>query len=160
MLQKLKYLKYYLGVLYNNWTVNKVSYSQHQEDELINLLLPNGVTSFIDIGANDGVLFSNTYKFAKKGASGLCIEPSKSSFRKLKLNHFFHPKVKCVNFAISDQNSTLFLNEEGYEKTLSRVSKKATKDSIKVISKTFDTLICENPSFTDIDLLSIDVDGH
>ena len=66
MIQKLRYLKYYTKVLLNNWTVNKDSYAQHGEDKLIELLLPEGVNTFIDIGANDGVLFSNTYKFAKK----------------------------------------------------------------------------------------------
>ena len=39
----------------NNWTVNKDSYAQHGEDKLIELLLPEGVNTFIDIGANDGV---------------------------------------------------------------------------------------------------------
>ena len=65
MHKKLKYIKYYAKVLLNNWTVKKDSYAQHGEDKLVEQLLPNGVHSFIDIGANDGVLFSNTYKFAK-----------------------------------------------------------------------------------------------
>ena len=160
MLQNLKYLKYYLGVLYNNWTENKVSYSQHQEDELINLLFPNGITSFIDIGANDGVLFSNTYKFAKKGASGLCIEPSKSSFRKLKLNHFFHPKVRCLEAAVSDFNGFLFITDEGYESTLSKVSKSISTNSYKVKSFTLDKILEEFSNFLNIDLLSVDVEGH
>ena len=67
MYKKLRYIKYYTKVLLDNWTVNKNSYAQHGEDNLIEFLLP-GVSSFIDIGANDGVLFSNTYKFAKMGA--------------------------------------------------------------------------------------------
>ena len=68
MHKKLKYINYYAKVLLNNWTVKKDSYAQHGEDKLVEQLLPNGVHSFIDIGANDGVLFSNTYKFAKMGA--------------------------------------------------------------------------------------------
>ena len=83
MIKKLRYLKYYAKVLLTNWTVNKDSYAQHGEDKLVEQLLPNGVNSFIDIGANDGVLFSNTYKFAKNGARGLCLEPSRSSYNKL-----------------------------------------------------------------------------
>lgn len=35
MLQKLKYLKYYIGILCNNWKQNKDSYAQHGEDKLI-----------------------------------------------------------------------------------------------------------------------------
>ena len=72
-----------MKVLWENWTQTKNSYAQHEEDRLIELLLPKGVNSFIDIGANDGVLFSNSFKFAKKEANGLCIEPSRNSFRKL-----------------------------------------------------------------------------
>ena len=56
-----------MKVLWENWTQTKNSYAQHDEDRLIELLLPGGVNSFIDIGANDGVLFSNSFKFAKKG---------------------------------------------------------------------------------------------
>ena len=104
MIQKIRYLKYYAKVLLNNWTVNKDSYAQHGEDLLIESLSPDGIKSYIDIGANDGVLFSNTYKFAKNGASGLCIEPSSTAFRKLQLNHLFHPKVKCIKAAVSSKN--------------------------------------------------------
>ena len=52
-----KQLKYYSNVLFQNWTKKKESYSQHGEDILVENLLQNGVNSFIDIGANDGVLF-------------------------------------------------------------------------------------------------------
>ena len=86
MIKKLRYLKYYANVMLNNWTIKKDSYAQHGEDKLVELLLPEGVKTFIDIGANDGVLFSNTYKVAKNGAQGLCVEPSRNSFRKVKLD--------------------------------------------------------------------------
>ena len=65
MIKKLRYLKYYAKVLLNNWTASKDSYAQHGEDKLVELLLPKGVHSFIDIGANDGVLFSNTISLRK-----------------------------------------------------------------------------------------------
>ena len=95
MIKKLKYLKYYSNIVFKNWKQNEATYSQHGEDNLVESILPGGVSSFIDIGANDGVLFSNTFKFAKGGAYGLCVEPSLSSFRKLKLNHIFHPKLNA-----------------------------------------------------------------
>ena len=47
MIKKLKYLKYYGKVLLNNWKSSKDSYAQHGEDQLIELLLPNGVNSFL-----------------------------------------------------------------------------------------------------------------
>ena len=160
MIQKLSYLKYYTKVLLNNWTVNKDSYAQHGEDKLIELLLPEGVNTFIDIGANDGVLFSNSYKFAKKGAIGLCVEPSRNSFRKLRLNHLFHPKIKCIQGAISDTAGDLFLHDHGYESTLSSVSKIKFGKSYKVACYTFDQILDKFTDFMKVDLLSVDVEGH
>ena len=63
LVKKLRYAKYYAGVLFRNWRSKKDSFAQHGEDLLVEQLLPK-VQSFIDIGAKDGVLFSNTYKFA------------------------------------------------------------------------------------------------
>ena len=160
MIKKLKYLKYYGKVLLNNWKSSKDSYAQHGEDQLIELLLPNGVNSFIDIGANDGVLFSNTYKFAKQGASGLCIEPSSSSFQKLRLNHLFNSRVSCIHAAVSNFEGSIFINDKGYESTLSTVSTTKSKESRKVSCRTFQNILKEYPSFNNIDLLSIDVEGH
>ena len=149
-----------MKVLWDNWTQTKNSYAQHEEDRLIELLLPRGVNSFIDIGANDGVLFSNSFKFAKKGANGLCIEPSRNSFRKLRLNHLFHPKVKCIQSAISNTNSHIFLNEDGYESTLSYVSKSKKNNSYSVRCQTFDKILEKYPEFLEVDLLTVDVEGH
>ena len=160
MIKKLKYLKYYTKVLLNNWTVEKDSYAQHGEDKLIERLLPNGVNSFIDIGANDGVLFSNTYKFAKQGANGLCIEPSSKAFRKLLLNHLFHSNVKCFKGAISNSTNILYLKEDGYEETLSTVSDKASIGYKKINSYNFDYILDRFPKYENIDLLSVDVEGH
>ena len=160
MIKKLRYLKYYAKVLLNNWTASKDSYAQHGEDRLVELLLPKGVHSFIDIGANDGVLFSNTYKFAQKGATGLCIEPSRCSYNKLRLNHLFNPKVKCLHGAVSNFEGSIFLQDKGYESTLSTVSKTKSIGSKKVCCRTFSSILKDYPSFNKIDFLSIDVEGH
>jgi FkbM family methyltransferase len=149
-----------LKVLWENWTQTKNSYAQHEEDKLIELLLQRGVNSFIDIGANDGVLFSNSFKFAKKGANGLCIEPSRNSFRKLRLNHLFHPKVKCIHTAVSNTNGHIFLNEDGYESTLSYVSKIKKNNAYSVKCQTFDKILENYPQFLEVDLLTVDVEGH
>ena len=159
-IKRLRYLKYYAKILLNNWTINKDSYAQHGEDKLIELLLPGGVNTFIDIGANDGVLFSNTYKFAKLGAKGLCIEPSISAFRKLKLNHLLHRRIKCLQGAISNKPGHIFLKEDGYEETLSKVYTECVAGSFKVPTFTFDNILIKYPQFINVDLLSIDVEGH
>ena len=160
MIKKLKYLKYYSNIVFKNWKQNEATYSQHGEDNLVESILPGGVSSFIDIGASDGVLFSNTFKFAKGGAYGLCVEPSLSSFRKLKLNHIFHPRVKCIHSAISNKKGNIYLNEAGYEMTLSKVSNIKSRGSKSIKCQTFDNLIEKYPRFKKVDLLSIDVEGH
>ena len=158
-LKNLSYAKYYARILLRNWSGKQESYAQHGEDLLVEQLLGK-IESFIDIGANDGVLFSNTFKFANKGARGLCVEPSLISFAKLRLNHLFHPKVKCIRCAASSQTGILYLKEEGYESTLSQVHSNASLNSAKVRAFTLDELISKHSSFNKVDLLSIDVEGH
>ena len=168
LVKKLRYAKYYAGVLFRNWRSKKESFAQHGEDLLVEQLLQK-VQSFIDIGANDGVLFSNTYKFAKSRARGLCLEPSPSTFFKLRLNHLFHPKVKCVRAAVSNRPGSLPFIEDGYEAVLSRVAQTEHEESneqsgspatIDVPALTLDQILSKYESFKEIDLLSIDVEGH
>lgn len=156
----LKYIKYYSKILLSNWFKFKKSYAQHAEDELIEMLFPAGVKSFIDIGANDGVLFSNTYKFAKKKARGLCIEPSKNCFFKLRLNHLWHFKVTCLNLAISDSAKSLFLQEYGYENVLSKITTNKEKNVTCIKADTLDGVLNRHPKLEHPDLVSIDVEGH
>lgn len=62
------------------------TFSQYYQDFFLNLLFAGkqgGV--FLDIGANDGITYSNTYFFEKyKGWSGLCVEPLVDTFQKCK----------------------------------------------------------------------------
>ena len=157
--QKIRYSKYFFGILFKNWFESLPSYAQHGEDLLIEKLLLK-VNSFIDIGANNGVLFSNTFKFAKNGSIGLCLEPSKTCFRKLRLNHLFHHKVKCLNSAVSYKKGTLFIEEDGYESVLSNVSENPTPKSYLTSTTTLEDLILRFPDFKSCDLVSIDVEGH
>ena len=76
-------------------------YSQYGQDAfLYNKIFAykagNGI--FIDVGAYDGITFSNTYLFEKLGWTGICIEPDPSSFEVLKKTR------NCIleNCAISD----------------------------------------------------------
>ena len=159
MIKTIKYSKYYLHVLVGNWLYKKPTYSQHGEDLLVEQLLER-VDSFIDLGANDGTLFSNTYKFAKTGAKGICIEPSRSCFLKLKLNHLFHFHTKCLQLAVSDKEGTTYLTEEGYENVLSVVSTDNSLNSYPVKTTSLFALLERYPQFKDADLVSIDVEGH
>ena len=160
MLTKVKYLKYYSKLLLNNWFQEKDTYAQHGEDKIIEQLVPEGVRSFIDIGANDGVLFSNTFKFAKQGAKGLCIEPSTKSYWKLKLNHLFHSRVRSLNLAVSNYSRILYFEDAGYESVLSKVKNNYEQGLTRVKAVTVRDLWNKFPDYRNTDLLSIDVEGH
>ena len=158
ILKKLSYFKYSLSKIVSNLLSKKSQYSQHGEDILVSNLLKQ-IGSFIDIGANDGVFLSNTYLFAKKNAFGLCIEPSKSCFWKLRLNHFFHSKVKCINSAISDFDGFSNFSEDGYEGLLSSITESKKSSTYKVKTLTLKQIINKNDRFKKADIVSIDVEG-
>lgn len=170
MRKTLEYVKYYSGILIRNWGKTKESYAQHSEDMLIEHILGfNSIKSFIDIGANDGVLFSNTYKFAKTGARGLCLEPCPSTFFKLLLNHLFHPRVKCIRTAVSNRSGSISFIKDGYEEILSRVAdpsysqiddQSSHEPTITVPALTFEQILHRHSRFQQTDLLSVDVEGH
>lgn len=160
LIQNLKYTKYYFSVLINNYFFLKSTYSQHGEDCLVEqIIMPDRISSFLDIGANDGVLFSNTYKFARSGAEGICVEPSISSFIKLKLNYLFNRRVKCYRFAISNNVGQTFFKEYGYENVLSKITTQELSNSYAVKTLTISKLIKDFSKFNSFDLVSIDVEG-
>jgi FkbM family methyltransferase len=79
-------------------------YSQNNEEivihgELERLGIITG--SFLDIGAWDGIGFSNTFRLAELGWGGVCVEPSPMVFPKLVRNYENNDKIKLVNAAIS-----------------------------------------------------------
>ena len=147
-------------------------YSQDGQDEFIERVifkdLYNGY--FVDIGANDGITYSNSYYFEKKGWSGVCVEPIPCIFEKLKNNR------KCVLFngVISSNRKEYvdFLHVKGYAEMLSgiinnyenkhmdRVDKEirdygGKKQFIKVKNYHFDDVV----KIKNIDYLTIDVEG-
>lgn len=75
-------------------------YSQSYQDKFVDqIILKSKVDGFfIEIGAYDGVTFSNTYFFEKhRNWNGICIEPIPSVFEKLSKNR----ACECINGAIS-----------------------------------------------------------
>ena len=60
-------------------------YGQNEEDRYIRAAF-DGQTHgyFVDVGAYDGVKFSNTLLLEEQGWTGLCVEPHKVTFAKLK----------------------------------------------------------------------------
>jgi FkbM family methyltransferase len=75
---------------------------------------PKGV--FVDIGAHDGITFSNTKFFEELGWEGICIEPIPEVFEKLKKNR----SSICVQGCISNKSGMgRFLRIKGHPEMLS-----------------------------------------
>jgi len=77
-------------------------YSQYKQDRILNEFIfhSDRTGAFLDIGAYDGVLFSNSCFFERDlGWKGLCIEPTPHIFKELKKNR----NCICVEGCIAAQ---------------------------------------------------------
>lgn len=94
-------------------------YSQCGQDKFLNERIfkekRNGV--FLDIGANDGVTFSNTYFFEKElGWKGICFEPINAAFKKL---NDLRSSVNINACVATEDKMDYFLSVTGYGEMLS-----------------------------------------
>ena len=125
---------------------------------------------FVDIGANDGITFSNTYFFEKKGWTGICIEPIKEIFTKLEKTR----NCKCIRGVISEKNDEFieFFHVTGSLEMLSGILEKYDTKHIERLEKDINSknekkevLSVKNYNFNNIittkniDYLSIDTEG-
>lgn len=88
-------------------------HSQNLEEQYILDYFGDDVGTFLDIGANDGITFSNTRALALKGWSGVMVEPSPKAFAQLKELYKGHKNIYCYPYAISDHNGKAMLQESG-----------------------------------------------
>lgn len=84
--------------------VEEVDFSQRGEQAVILRLLDGRSGRFLDIGANDGRTFSNTYALALRGWSGLCIEPSPRAFVALREIYREKMDIACMHAAVTDRS--------------------------------------------------------
>lgn len=116
--------------------------------------------TFIEAGAYDGIEQSNTYLLEKHNNwTGLLIEPSITQFNALEQNRCNSIHERC---AISNYNGKIFGDFDG--KLMSsvngtRLDRSNTNDILSVPCFTLTTL-CEKYNILNIDLCSLDVEGH
>ena len=166
-----------LKLLYENHnnTEGLQFYSQFEQDRYVyqNFFKNKREGIFVDIGAHDGVTFSNTYFFEKSlGWTGICIEPIPEVFELLKQAR----DAICVQGCIcSNKDSTPFLRIKGDSEMLSgildnydpnhlaRVQQELATygGSAEVITvNCFDlTELLLKHGFSHIDYLSLDTEG-
>lgn len=150
-------------------------YAQFEQDKILNdgffKNKKNGI--FVDIGAYDGICGSNTYFFEKYlNWTGMCIEPSPESFKKLEENR----KCKCIHGCAWKKNEKKkFNNIKGFTDQLSGLIEcySTEHENRVVVESKENNSVCEtievdcfdinelletNGLFK-IDLLSIDTEG-
>ncbi len=154
-------------------------YSQCQEDQFLNEYIFKNKTNgkYIELGALDGVLFSNTKFFEDTlGWSGILIEPHPTKFKELQKNrpnnYLFEDLISChktpqkfryfedVHSAVSGIENTLpqshfdewFESKDNFLKTLPQSSQ-------IIIPKTL-TEVINSTGIKQFDFLSLDVEGH
>lgn len=142
-------------------------YSQHGEDYLIwRLFKQKPLGFFVEVGALDGVRFSNTLFFEKQGWKGICLEPHPDFFQKLIQNR---PGSHCLQVAAGREEGELpfFAEPRGEFSTLVRENtqninlsnKMAGFREIVVKVLPLDKILSDYSTPSPIDFISIDVEG-
>lgn len=96
-------------------------YSQYGQDKYLDEEIfkkkKNGI--FLEIGAHDGITYSNTYFFEKyRKWKGICIEPNPDVYKLLSKNR----KVKNINACISNFEGVVnYVKVTGYSEMLSGI---------------------------------------
>lgn len=88
-------------------------YSQNSEEQHILNYFGNHVGSFLSIGENDGVTFSNVRALALRNWCGVMVEPSPKAFERLKTLYNGHKCFYLYPYAIGDHNGKAILQESG-----------------------------------------------
>lgn len=147
------------------------SYSQNNEDTFVLNYFGDYKGNVLDIGANDGYLFSNSLLLIQNGWEAWCLEPS-SVCADLMIMHVGNPKVHIYNYGIGNKDGVVNFWESGahvpngtdrglvstanFEETKRWPNVEFIEREIQIV--TFDSFYKYNdePKF---DFISIDVEG-
>ena len=151
-------------------------YSQYKQYEFLNKVVFKGKTDgvFVDIGANDGISFSNTYFFEKELKwTGVCFEPLESAFQKLQANR---TSINIKACASNEDKFDFFLSISGYGEMLSGLKSKyddrhlqRVYTTIKEYGGTIEEIeikcidinkVLESNLIKNVDFISIDTEGN
>lgn len=126
---------------------------------------------FVEVGAFDGISFSNTYGLAERGWRGLLVEPIKSYADRCRNVHSGHEAVSVVNVAVGNvDNSVLQLSLAGpltsgdadtieEYNNVSWAQRDLSADRAQVALMRLDTLLRSHDVPVGFDVLVVDVEG-
>lgn len=75
----------------------ETDYSQFGEQIVIQKYFGNRAGSFLDIGAYDGTMCSNTHALALRGWDGVCVEPNPGVFARLMQTYKCNHRIALLN---------------------------------------------------------------
>ena len=110
---------------------------------------------FIELGAFDGLIQSNTAFFEKyKNWTGVLVEPSKNRYEECVKNR---PNSICFNYICSSKNmDVVYMNED--DGLMAKVINEESKYTFKAV--TLESLLNGINCNFNIDFLSLDVEGY
>ncbi len=147
-------------------------YSQHGEDYVAWRVLgrSRGPRYFVEVGMIDGLRFSNTLAFERRGWRGLCVEAHPQSVERVRANR---PNSTVVHAAASDEadgTATLYADPRGNLSSLIRRDEAELRRRfgrwfrglamVPVPVRRLDDLLAEAAAPREFELLSIDVEGN
>jgi FkbM family methyltransferase len=145
-------------------------YSQNGEDCLLWALFQEKTKPgyYVEVGALDGLRFSNTYSFERAGWTGVCIEAHPDYYQLLEQNR---PASVNVSVAVGDHDGriTLYANARGSLSTImpnleSEFSMNYGENfsgftPIDIELKTLNSILNDANAPLPIDILSVDIEG-
>lgn len=175
-IKKIKIMKHFTNqTQFRKYYDSKKIFSQNGQDyfvaEYFNFK-KKGI--FVDIGANDGIKFSNTYHLEKQlNWGGICIEPIPTVYEKLNINR----TCTKINVGISDKDSietfaymepsSMMLSgilKEYHPNHLDRINAQMKEKKCKLIKVevkcTLINKLLENNKIYNIDYMNIDTEGN
>lgn len=144
-------------------------YSQHGEDALLDILFSNQKDGFfVEVGCIDGRRFSNTLTFEERGWKGMCVEAHAGYIESLKKNRPNSIICHCAA-GEADEEVVFYANARGSLSTLDKRKEAHWQQNYAPYFSGFEeqqvkkvrlsTLLDAN-RVTDIDILSLDIEGY
>jgi FkbM family methyltransferase len=127
--------------------------------------------TFVEIGAFDGISFSNSSCLADVGWSGILVEPIPEHADICRKRYASNPKIRVVETAIGDTDCEIEIMRAGplttssmehfnrYKNVGWSAEIVAEASNYRVKQKTLDDLLCEYLPDNQIDVLIVDVEG-
>ncbi len=155
--------------------LQKRSFAQYHQDLIVDFIFFNNTKNgfFFDIGAYDGVQFSNSYLFEKyRNWKGVCVEPNKTVFDKLQQNR----SCIAINGVVSDVAGEVSymkvagagemlsgivtnFNEKHLDRINDTISAKGGNATVETVQSYRIGDIIDTYNIQHISLLSIDTEG-